>query len=380
MTHAIDRKGLRTWIEIDKKAVEHNIDSLRRILPKGVKFMSVVKSNAYGHTLVEFSLEAEKCNIDYFGVDSLVEAVSLRNAGVKKPILVLGYTLPELLLKAVEYDTEITVSTFELLNEIKKQSFSKKIRVHIKVDTGMHRQGFLIQEAEKLLGIIEELKSQIEVVGLFTHFAAVKNPVFISYTQKQLQTFGSWVKKFRERGLSVTVHAGASGGALVFPEANFNMVRFGIAQYGIWPSKEVGEAAKEKVFLKPILEWKTVIGEIKNLPKGSRIGYDLTEELGRDSIIAVCPIGYWHGYPRSLSGIGWVLVGGRKAKVLGRISMDMTVIDVTEVGKILVGDVVTLIGRDGEETISADILSEMADCSVYELLTRINPLIKRIYL
>lgn len=379
MIEAKDRKGLRTWIEIDTKVISHNILELKKNLPPDVKCLSVVKSNAYGHSLVDFSLEVEKIGVDYFGVDSIVEAISMRNVGIKTPILVLGYTLPEMITKALEFDIDIAVSTFECISEIIKLNLDKKIKIHIKIDTGMHRQGFQESQIDELISVLKSSTDVIFVTGLFTHFAAVKNPVFIEYTQKQLESFKVAIYKFNKNSFSPIIHASASGGLLVFPEANFDMVRFGIGQYGIWPADEVRQISEVKVNLKPILEWKTLLGEIKKIEKGSRIGYDLTHELNRDSVIAVCPIGYWHGYPRSLSDRGTVLVNGKKVPVLGRVSMDMIVIDITEVEDAKVGDVVTLIGSDSSNTIEAYDLATMAGCSVYELVTRINPLIKRIY-
>ena len=374
------RKGLRTWVEINKKAIGHNYTELQKILPKNVKFMSVVKSNAYGHHLVDFSLETQKLGIDYFGVDSIVEAITLRESGIIKPILVLGYTLPEMLQSAHKFDVEITISSFETLEEIYKRSFLNKIKVHIKVDTGLHRQGFLEEQMQEVMKTLKSLNSKVEVVGVYTHFAGVKSREFEEYTQKQLSLFKVWVKEFKKNNFSVIAHASASGGVLVFPEANFDMVRFGIAQYGIFPSENIENFCKGKIDLKPVLEWKTIISEIKNLPKGNKIGYDLTEELTVDSVVAICPVGYWHGFPRNLSSKGYVLTLGKRAKILGRVSMDMIVIDVTEAKGAKVGDVVTLIGQDCGEVISAGEVALTSNISVYEFLTRINPLIKRIYI
>lgn len=324
MPKILDRKGLRTWVEIDRKALKHNYKVLRGLIPKSVKYMSVVKSNAYGHGLIDFSLEMEKLGADWFGVDSIVEAIALREAGITKPILVLGYTLPEMLEKAIEHNVSIAVSTFELLDAIKIIKHSvfnnkSKIKVHIKVDTGMHRQGFLSSDMEKVTEKLKSLESKIEVEGLFTHFAGVKHPEFSHLTGKQLQSFKLWIKSFRDAGFSPLVHASASAGAFALGDAHFDMVRFGISQYGLWPSEEIKKDFGRKINLEPILEWKTLIGEIKNVPKGERVGYDFTEKLSRNSTIAICPIGYWHGYPRNLSSIGFVLVHSKRANSSAQI-------------------------------------------------------------
>jgi alanine racemase len=375
------RKGLRTWIEIDTKSLAHNYKVLRDSLSPKCKLMSVAKSNAYGHSLVDFSREIEKLGTDWIGVDSIVEAIALRENGIKVPILVLGYTLPEMLSKATELDVSVTVSTFETLNAIYTENLGGKIKVHIKIDTGMHRQGF---QYDEMLRVIDELKKlakdeKIEIEGLFTHFASAKNPSFTQNTFAQIALFEKWVESFAQAGFDPIKHACASGGALIFSKAHFDMVRIGISMYGLYPSKEVESFSKNKIVLKPILAWKTIVGEVKNVPKGDRVGYDFTEEFQRDSKIAICPIGYWHGYSRYFSSVAHVLVRGKKVRVIGRVSMDMVTIDVTDVKDVCVGDVVTLIGNDGDETISLEYLADLTDNSLYEIVTRLNPLIKRIY-
>ena len=404
-----EKNGLRTWIEIDKKAVEHNYETIRRLLSSKCKLMSVVKSNAYGHGLLEFSHEIENLGADWLGVDSVWEALALRKDGIKKPILVLGFTLSEKIEEAIENDISITVSSFETLEAIKVLEVSKKAKIHIKVDTGMGRQGFLPQDLEKVLEFLLKIKDQglkIETEGLYTHFASAKNPAFPKYTMTQVGIFNKWVEAFNDAGFDPIKHAAASSGTLIFPETHFDMVRVGIAMYGLWPSPEVEAFCREKIILKPVLSWKTVIGEVKELPKGSKVGYDSTETLEKDSRIAICPIGYWHGFPRALSSIGRVLVNGKRCRVIGRVSMDMITIDVSKVGEVKVGDEVVIIGKQahqnftsqnlggqdgarqnfdsqnlgGQEEIKADELANLSDTTNYEIITRINPLIKRVFL
>lgn len=376
------RSGLRTWIEVDREALSHNYKVLRDTLSPGCKLMAVAKSNAYGHSLIDFSREIEKLGTDWIGVDSIIEAIALREAGIKVPIFVLGYTLPEMLARAAELDISLTVSTFETFGAIADTDFVKKLKVHIKVDTGMHRQGFQEKDMPAVLDEIKKLATsggKIEVEGLFTHFAAAKNPSFPQRTLAQISLFEKWMNAFKEAGLNPIRHACASGGTLIFPQAHFDMVRIGISLYGLYPSKEAELFMKDKIDLKPILSWRTLIGEVKDVSKGERVGYDFTEEFKRDSKIAICPIGYWHGYPRNLSSIGYVLVRGKRARVIGRVSMDMITIDVTDISHVEVGDEVTLIGRDGEETVSAEEIALAVENSPYEVITRLNPLIKRIY-
>ena len=374
------RKGLRTWIEIDKKAIKHNYAVFRGLIARKTKMLGVVKSNAYGHNLPEFAQELAKLGVDYLAVDSVVEGMALRKEGVKTPILVLGYTLPEMLEKAVTNHLEITVSNFDYFTQINNLNLSHPVRVHIKVDSGMHRHGFQGSDLKKVLEQVKINKNKIAVVGLYTHFAAAKNPAFPKETQAQIKIFNDWREAFKKEGLNPVCHACATSGILLFPEAYFDMVRIGIGLYGIWPSREAEAFLKNKIELKPVLSWKTVIGEINTVKKGERIGYDFTERLERDSKVAILPVGYWHGFPRALSGIGQVIIAGHKCKILGRVCMDIVMADITDVKKVKVGDEVTLIGREGKSGITVDDLATLLDVSSYELVTRINPLIKRIYL
>ncbi|MDD4803858.1 MAG: alanine racemase [Candidatus Pacebacteria bacterium] len=375
------RKGLRTWIEIDKKAIKHNYSVFRSLIPKNTKFLAVVKSNAYGHSLIDFSKEIVKNGVDFLGVDSIVEGLALRREEIKTPILVLGYTLPELFNDAVEKNISITVSSFDTISKIKKLKIpsSKKLKIHIKADTGMCRHGFLLKDLDKVIREIKNFKN-VEVEGLFTHFSIAKDPAFPNHTRKQIKEFNIWVDAFKKAGFNPICHASATSGAIVFPEAAFDMVRIGIGLYGVWPSKETEKAYEDKINLKPVLSWKTIIGEIKKVPKGSRVGYDGTEILEKDSMIAICPIGYWHGFLRDLSCKAKILVKGKKVKVLGRVCMDIIIIDISDVKGVKVGDEVVIIGKSRKEQISVDDISSIIAGSSYEFLTRINPLIKKFYL
>lgn len=376
-----DRNGLRTWLEIDCWAIEKNYKLFRSLIVPKTKLMAVVKSNAYGHGLVDFAKKLERLGADWFGVDSVMEGLALRREGIKTPILVLGYTLPDKSAEAAANDIAISVSNFKILKALRNNHFSKPLKIHVKVDTGMHRQGFLIKDLPKVLSFLQasSYKLQAQTEGLYTHFAAAKNPAFPEHTKKQIAEFEQWRTAFKKAGLSPICHASATAGALIFPEANFDMVRIGIGLYGLWPAKEVESYFSGRLILEPVLSWKTIISEIKELPKGAKIGYDLTETLQKKSRIAICPIGYWHGYPRVLSGIGFVLVNGQRAKILGRVSMDMISIDITGIKKAEVGDEVVLIGKQGKEEITAAEIGNLADTSHYEIVTRLNPLMKRIY-
>ncbi|MGB2580182.1 MAG: alanine racemase [Minisyncoccia bacterium] len=365
-----EHDGLRTWVEIDTKAIRANYRTFRKIIPKKVRMLGVVKSNAYGHSIVEYSRELEKLGIDMLAVDSLVEALVIRKSGIKTPVLVLGYTLPELFAKALRKNIHLTISSIEGLKTFLKNPNANIIPIHLKVDTGMHRQGFLLHEIEKALEIIKSNK--LNVAGLYTHFASAKDLNERLFTKGQIAEFEIWRSALRLAGFTPMVHASATGGSLYFNEAHYDMVRIGAGLYGFWPDGKIFST-------KPVLSWKTIISEIKEIPAGACVGYDFTHKAKKATRIAVCPIGYWHGYPRTLSNNSEVLVRGIRAKVLGRVSMDMIVIDITNIPHVKIGDEAVLIGRSGKEEISANEIAERAGTSAYEILTRLNPLMKRIY-
>lgn len=369
----------RTWLEIDTKAVKNNYQIFRNLILKDCKLCGVVKSNAYGHGLVDFSKELECLGIDFLAVDSVVEGLCLRKEGIQVPILVLGYTLPSLVKKAANNSLSLTISSFDTLGSLPKLLGRKRIKIHLKLDTGMHRQGFYQDDAQKVLNFLDK-NNNIILEGAYTHFAAAKNPAFPQDTKKQLAIFQKWIKELSEKGYKPICHAAATAGTILYPEARLDMVRVGIGLYGLWPSKEVKAFAAERLKFTPAMQWKTIISEIKNLSKGEGIGYDFTERVDQNSKIAILPVGYWHGYPRSLSSIGYVLVQGKRCKILGRISMDMIIINISDVPRVKVGDEVYLLGKSGQEEVSADDLAYLADTINYEIATRINPLIKKVYL
>lgn len=373
-------QGVRTWIEIDKQAIKHNYHIFRSLVGKDTKLAGVVKSNAYGHGFVDFSKELEKLGIDLLAVDSVSEALRLRKEGIKTPIIVLGYTLPEKIIEATNDSIALTISQFENLEMIKNLNLDKKIKIHIKVDTGMHRQGFLEQDAPKLIKLLKEIVSKIEVAGLFTHFASASDPTQILFTQVQLKKLALWKEIFEREGFSPLVHAGATSGVLIDNVSHLDIVRVGAGLYGMWPSEELQKKYGERIELKSILTWKAIVSEKKLIKKGERIGYDLTEELVRDTIVAIIPIGYWHGFSRGFSGKGEVLIKGGRASVLGRVSMDMIAVDVTDIDGVKVLDEVVLVGKQGDDEITLRDMANLIHSSPYEVATRLNPLIKKVYI
>lgn len=354
---------VRTWIEIDSRSLFSNFEYFRR-RARCVRVMAMIKSNAYGHGLVVVAkLLSKKYRGVWFGVDSITEALRLRDEGIKNPILVLGYTLPRWLPEAAQKDIAITISHFEGLREFAR--LAKRPRFHLKFDTGMHRQGFQEGDIRK---IIRELKrSRLNPEGAYSHFSAASNRAF---SRDQIRVFERMVQKFGSAGVSPGIlHMNKTEGIMNFSKSTYDMVRLGIGLYGYYPAKGVR--------LKPVLTWKTMVSEVKRVKKGEWISYDRTERLKRDSKIAILPIGYWHGFDRGLSSKGEVLIRGKRARVLGRVTMDMTMVDVTDIPGVRVRDEAVIIGKQGNHQITADDIAGKINTTSYEVLTRINPLIHK---
>jgi alanine racemase len=379
-------KGVRTWIELDKQALVSNFRVLHKLLSKKTNFLAVTKSNAYGHGLMQVAkiLTSDQLivasNCLWFGVDSIVEALRLRREGIENKILVLGRTLPERLKEAVNENITLSVSSLPGLLELVKDHSKNTTwpEFHLKIDTGMHRQGFFPRELPAVIKILKRHK--LAPSGIYTHFASAKDSLYPAYTLEQLKNFKMVLKTMRVAGYKNLIrHSAASGGTLLFPDSHLDMVRVGMALYGYYPSFETSLRVGNKIKLSPVLSWRSLVGEVKEIPKDSFVGYDLSEKINRKTKIAVIPVGYWHGFDRGLSSVGEVLIRGLRRKVLGRVSMDMIVVDVTDgIKKVQPGDVVTIIGRDGREVIWADEIGAKIGTSCYEVLTRINPLIYKV--
>lgn len=368
--------GVRTWIEIDRRALRSNLTEFsRRARPAGI--MAVVKSNAYGHGLslvAKLLAESEKRTVHrslltshslWFGVDSIVEALRLRRDGIKNPILVFGYTLSSRFSDAVRGRITLTISSFEGLTALRRAR--ARPAFHLKLDTGMHRQGFQEHEIPKLAVLLS--RGHLVPGGAYSHYAFPENA---RDSRMQRSCLERCIRELARAGIrSRIVHMSATGGVWERRD-RYPMVRIGFGLFGYLRRP----VAKNP--LRPVLTWKTVVSEVKRVKKGERIGYDFTETFRRDSVIAILPIGYWHGFDRGLSSIGEVLIRGKRAKVMGRVSMDMTAVDVTDIRGVAIGDEVVLIGRQGREFVGADEIAEKIGTTAYEVLTRINPLIRRI--
>ena len=333
-------------IEIDRNALSSNITTIKKALPKKTLMMCVVKANAYGHGLSEIvSVLKAHPHVDWFGVFDFADAVSIRKAS-NKPVLVLSHTLERFWDVAVKKNISITISHFEGLEKLLVYEHNKKIRFHIKVDTGLGRQGFLMKDMSRVIALLDS--KQLVPEGLYSHFSAVEEKKFDRYSIEQHEKLLAWKNAFADVSMHPHIHLSATAGVLRYPDFACDIARVGIGMYGLWPSADT-QASQKKDILKPVLSWKTYVSEVKTVPKGSAIAYDLTYIVTRPSTIAILPVGYFDGLPRSLSNRGYVLVHGQKAPILGRIMMNMCVVDVTDIPKVRSGDEVVLIGKQKKD-------------------------------
>ncbi len=372
-----------TFCEIDLKAIKENLKAIKNVL-NSQKILIVVKANAYGHGMIEVSKAVEKI-VDFFGVVNLNEALKLREIGIKKPILVMGYTEPQEILKAVEKNISIVIISKDHLKSIrpflKKLPSQKRLKVHLKIDTGISRLGVMPFEVKEVIKEIKKVPA-IQLEGIMSHLASVEEKD-IDYTKYQIKNFKSVIneikKELKERPI---FHLAASAAAIWLKETWFDMVRIGIAAYGLWPSEEIkhlwekGEIKIKR--LKPALSFKTKVVQIKRLKPPGFIGYGCSYKIKKPMKIAVIPVGYAEGFDRGFSNKGEVLVKGKRSKIVGRVCMNMSMIDISDINA-KVGDEVVLIGSQGNDIITADELASKIDTINYEIVTRIPPDLMRIY-
>lgn len=358
-----------TKIEISRSALRNNILQIKNFLPKTTKFMAVIKANAYGHGLFEV-VNSIKNNIDYLATFHFEDAILMRKKGIKKPILVLGRIFKEQIDEAIKYDIIASVSTLDILK------IKKPLRCHICVDTGLGRDGFTQNQMQEVINLSK--KSQLKIEGLYAHFAAADDFLENNYTQNQIEKLLIWRNEFNKINLKLLTHHQASAGAISGKINNdFNIARIGMSLYGCYPSSDLAKVAA-KLKLQPVLTWKTKISELRELKKGEKISYNCTYQLRRDSKLATLPIGYFDGFSRNSSNNSFVLINGKKCQQLGRVTMNLIVVDVTDLKNVKIGDEVVLIGKQKSEEILADTFGYFAKTSCYEALTRLNSAINRI--
>ncbi len=374
-----------TWVEVNLGAIERNARRLTEIAGRGVELMAMVKANAYGHGAVEVSLAALRGGSAWLGVVAVGEGIELRRAGIDAPILVLGPTPPDWARAGVENQLALAVFSIDAAQAVSDaaRELHTRARVHIKVDTGMTRLGVLPEQVVEFARAVRDLGS-IEIEGVFTHFAMADTPDAFDvegwgneYTQQQLARFREVLDALERAGIRAQYRHCANSPAIVhLPQARLNLVRSGILIYGLDPSDE---APRPPDFI-PALSFKTQVASVKSVPAGTCVGYGCTFRTVRASRIAVLMVGYADGFRRQLSNRGAALVRGKRAPVVGRVCMDMTMIDVTDIDGVQPGDEVVLIGKQGAEEIRAEEVARIAGTNNYETVTTISARVERRYI
>ena len=369
----------RTWAEINLSNLEHNYRTLRGMLPRGCRFVGVVKANAYGHGVIPVAKKLEELGAEYLAVACLDEAVELREAGIMAPILMLGPTPTVFAEDLLRYDLTQSVQDLDSAIALSAAAVKadKQLKIHVKVDTGMSRLGFLCDE-ENMDKSVEEIVNvcalpNLTAEGIFTHFANADGDE--EYSMRQLTRFIDTVEKLAAHDVKFEIcHCAASAAVLNYPCAHLDMVRPGIALYGHYPDPSC--EGLDGPGLLPVMTLKTRIVAVRELPAGTCISYGCTHTLERDSRLAVLPIGYADGLERLLSNRTEMLVNGSRVPVLGRVCMDMCMVDVTDIPDVAIGDVVTVFGPDLPLEEKADTVGTIQ----YEMLCGVSRRVPRVYL
>lgn len=368
-----------TIAEINLDALRYNLNQLRGLTGGKAEILAVVKANAYGHGAPEIARELESAGARIFGVATTEEGIELRLSGTTSPILVLGGTYPQEMgrilanrLTPVIYDLEIARAF-----QARAAKEKRRLSVHLKIDTGMNRLGIPWRQWTSALKVLEGLKN-LKVEGLLSHFSVAEGegPDDRAFTDKQLARFTKCLDLARQRGIKAgLVHLANSAAATLRQPAGFNLVRPGLMLYGYHPSPNLGRL----ISLKPVLRWKTAILSLKPVPAGDMISYGRTYQCRRETLIAVLPVGYADGYNRRLSNRGEVIIRGKRAKVRGIVCMDLTMVDVSKIAGVQVGDEVVLLGRQGSEEITAVEMAGWIESIPYEVLCSIGKRVPRVY-
>lgn len=374
-------------IEISKSALENNLNFLKKNIKDRVIISSVVKGNAYGHCIETFVPLAESCGINHFTVFSAFEAYRVFSSIKKKStIMIMGLIENDELEWAIKNEIEFYVFDFDRLNHALATSkrINKKAIIHVELETGMNRTGFDSKDHKKLIKFLKENSKYIEFKGLCTHYAGAESIANYYRIQKQIKRFNKYTIDFEKQDLKPKIrHSACSAAAFTYPNTQMDMVRIGIMQYGFWSSKEtllnflIKDKSKDDL-LRRVLCWKSKIMAIKKIKKGQFIGYGNSYLAQEDMIIAIVPVGYAHGYSRSLSFQGRVLVQNQRVDVIGTVNMNLFIIDVTRLNNLQKGAEVVLIGKQGDVEITVASFSEFSDQLNYELLTRLPQSIPRV--
>lgn len=370
----------RVYAKIDLDAVAFNVEQMKKNLKPETQIMAVIKADGYGHGSVPIAQMLEKVEYIWgFGVATLDEALVLKNEGIHKPILVLGCVFPDQYLEMLRHNIRMNVYTKEMAEAISQLAAKEGLTayMHIKLDTGMTRLGFsTTQESIESIECISKLNN-VCLEGIFTHMAKA-DEINKDFTYEQLDKFTWMVESLEKRNVNFQYKHCANSAAIIdVPDTDFGLVRAGISVYGLYPSDEVG---KDLVKLKPAMALKSHVAFVNTIDTGTSISYGGTFVSEKPMIIATIPVGYGDGYPRALSNVGYVLIRGKKAPILGRVCMDQFMVDVTHIEGTCFGDSVTLIGDDGNETISVEDLSELSGRFNYEFVCDLGKRIPRVYI
>lgn len=364
----------RTWVEIDLDSLRKNFRAVKEKVGQNRKILAAVKADAYGHGALEISKTLQEEGVDMLGVASVDEAIELKRGGIGCPIVILSPTTIDLAPFIVENDFRSNVSNFEYAECLSRiaSRMDKKAKVHIEIDTGMGRTGIRWSEAlsfvRKLLGL-----EGIYLEGIFTHFASAEENS--AYTEDQIEKFFNLLAQLEKYKIKIPLkHCANSAGVLNYPSSYLNMVRPGLVIYGLFPSP-----APRSLNITPIMSFKTRVVHIQRVPKGNSISYGRTFFTQRNSIIATISVGYGDGYSRKLSNKGEVIIRGKRAKIVGAVCMDLTMVDCTHIEGVQLGDEVTLIGRDGMEELTPDEIASLIDTISYEVTSSIGPRVPRIF-
>ncbi len=374
------KKTLLNWIELSQAALNNNIASLSS-LTNG-KLMAVsVKANAYGHGLREIvTLLKDNTRVDYLTVHSVEEAVTCRESGWQKSIMILGPLALDNVEAILAYDVEPVIFNKAFLIDLGKKAArsGRSVKTHLKLETGTHRQGIREDELPAFAEVYKKFASLKKPYGASMHFANIEDTTNHEYAQYQLSAFKKMIRAMGALGIKPVIrHTASSAAAILFKKTHFEMVRPGIAVYGHWPSKETYLSYRLKGgqndLFHPVLSWKTRVTQIKRLEPDSFVGYGCTYRTTAPTRLAVLPVGYYEGYSRSLSNQAYVLIKGKRAPVRGRVCMNLTMVDITDITGVRLENEVVVIGRSGRETVSAEQLATWANSINYEVLARLAP-------
>ncbi|MBM3280673.1 MAG: alanine racemase [Candidatus Handelsmanbacteria bacterium] len=375
-------QDLASWCEVEVGALWANLETLRRQLSPGSLLGVVVKSDAYGHGLLPCAREFAAAGADWLVLNSAAEAQFLRRAGIETPLYICGPVFPFQAGAIAQTGARVVLYGPQLARALSQAAGAQPVRVHLKIETGTSRQGLGLDEALELGRLVADLPG-LWLEGLTTHYADIEDTTDHRYAQRQQELLQEAVAAFAAAGLGVEkVHAANSAATLLWPQTHASLVRVGIAAYGLWPSRETYAVALQRCQdqaagwvpqLRPALSWRARLVQVKEVPAGAYIGYGRTFRTTHPTRLGILPVGYYEGYDRRLSNVAHVLVGGLRAPVRGRVCMNMLMVDLTHIPEARAGQVATLLGRDGEEEVSAETLAGWMGTINYEAVSRIHP-------